>query len=72
VIFVDPGRAAQPGDRVVVRLEAQQQATFKQYLEEDGRKYLRALNPDWRPKIIEINGEATICGVVIGKWVAEQ
>lgn len=72
VIFVDPGRAAQPGDRVVVRLEAQQQATFKQYLEEDGRKFLRALNPDWRPKFIEINGEATICGVVIGKWVAEQ
>lgn len=72
VIFVDPGRAAQPGDRVVVRLETQQQATFKQYLEEDGRKFLRALNPDWRPKIIEINGEATICGVVIGKWVAEQ
>lgn len=71
VIFVDPGRAAQPGDRVVVRLEAQQQATFKQYLEEDGRKFLRALNPDWRPKITEINGEATICGVVIGKWVAE-
>ena len=71
VIFVDPGRAAQPGDRVVVRLEAHQQATFKQYLEEDGRKFLRALNPDWRPKITEINGEATICGVVIGKWVAE-
>lgn len=72
VIFVDPGRAAQPGDRVVVRLEAQQQATFKQYLEEDGRKLLRALNPDWRPKFIEIDGEATICGVVIGKWVSEQ
>lgn len=72
VIFVDPGRAAQPGDRVVVRLEDKQQATFKQYLEEDGRKFLRALNPDWRPKIIEIDGEATICGVVIGKWVAEQ
>lgn len=72
VIFVDPGRAAQPGDRVVVRLEAHSQATFKQYLEEDGRKLLRALNPDWKPRFIEINGEATICGVVIGKWVPEQ
>lgn len=71
IIFVDPGRSAQPGDRVVVRLEDQRQATFKQYLEEDGRKFLRALNPDWKPKIIEIDGEATICGVVIGKWVPE-
>lgn len=71
VIFVDPGRAAQPGDRVVVRLEGQRQATFKQYLEEDGRKFLKALNPDWKPRYIEINGEATICGVVIGKWVPE-
>lgn len=71
IIFVDPGRAAQPGDRVVVRLDNQQQATFKQYLEEDGRKFLRAINPDWRPKFIEIDGDATICGVVIGKWVPE-
>jgi SOS-response transcriptional repressor LexA len=71
IIFVDPGRSAQPGDRVVVRLEAQEQATFKQYLEEDGRKFLRAINPDWRPKFIEIDGDATICGVVIGKWVPE-
>lgn len=71
VIFVDPGRAAQPGDRVVVRLERQKQATFKQYLEEDGRKFLRALNPDWKPRLTPIDGEATICGVVIGKWVPE-
>ncbi|MPS98579.1 MAG: hypothetical protein E2581_08770 [Pseudomonas sp.] len=71
IIFVDPGRAAQPGDRVVVRLDNQQQATFKQYLEEDGRKFLRALNPDWKPRLTPIDGEATICGVVIGKWVPE-
>lgn len=71
IIFVDPGRMAQPGDRVVVRLESQEQATFKQYLEEDGRKFLRALNPDWKPRLTPIDGEATICGVVIGKWVPE-
>lgn len=71
VIFVDPGRAAAPGDRVVVRLEHQQQATFKQYIEEDGRKVLRALNPAWEPRFTEIDGDATICGVVIGKWVPE-
>lgn len=71
IIFVDPGLAANPGDRVVVRLEGQKKATFKQYLEEDGRKFLKALNPEWKPRYIEINGEATICGVVIGKWVPE-
>lgn len=71
VIFVDPGKSAQPGDRVVVRLEGQVKAIFKQYLEEDGRKLLKALNPDWKPRYTEINGDATICGVVIGKWVPE-
>jgi SOS-response transcriptional repressor LexA len=71
VIFIDPDVAAKPGDRVVVRLESQAAATFKQYLEEDGRKLLKALNPDWHPRYIPINGDATICGVVIGKWVPE-
>ena len=71
IIFVDPNRSAQPGDRVVVKLDDQLKATFKQYVEEDDRKLLKALNPDWKPRYIEINGNATICGVVIGKWVAE-
>ena len=71
IIFVDPDVAAQPGDRVVVRLESQTAATFKQYIEEDGRKLLKALNPDWKPRYLEINGDAMVCGVVIGKWVPE-
>ncbi len=71
IIFVDPELAAQVGDRVVVRLDEKDEATFKQLMEEDGRRYLKALNPDWKPRYIEINGNATICGVVIGKWVPE-
>lgn len=71
IIFVDPDRDAQPGDRVVVRLDDQQEATFKQLVIEDGRKLLKALNPEWTPRYIEINGHATITGVVIGKWVSE-
>lgn len=71
ILFVDPDVAAKPGDRVVVRLHSQEAATFKQYLEEDGRKILKALNPDWEPRYLAINGDATICGVVIGKWVPE-
>ncbi|PWF25032.1 LexA family protein [Corticimicrobacter populi] len=71
IIFVDPDVCASPGSRVVVKLDDQDKATFKQYMEEDGRKLLKALNPDWKPRYIEINGNATICGVVIGKWVEE-
>ena len=71
IIFVDPDRDAKPGDRVIVRLDDKHEATFKQLLIEDGRKMLKALNPEWTPRYIEINGNATITGVVVGKWVAE-
>lgn len=71
IIFVDPDRDAKPGDRVVVRMDDHQEATFKQLVLEDGRMLLKALNPDWKPRYIEINGHATITGVVIGKWVPE-
>lgn len=71
IIFVDPDAAADHGKNVVVRLENEKEATFKQLVIEDGRKFLRALNPEWTPRIMEINARATICGVVIGKWVPE-
>lgn len=71
IIFVDPDREAKPGDRVVVRMDDHQEATFKQLVLEDGRMLLKALNPEWTPRYIEVNGHATITGVVIGKWVPE-
>lgn len=71
IIFVDPDREANNGDRVIVRLDDQKEGTFKQLLVEDGRKMLKALNPEWAPRYVEINGNATITGVVIGKWVPE-
>lgn len=71
VIFVDPDVPADHGKNVVVRLETEMEATFKQLVIEDGRKFLKALNPDWTPRIMEISANATICGVVIGKWVPE-
>lgn len=71
IIFVDPSKDAKHGDRVIVRMDDQAEATFKQLLVEDGRKLLKALNPDWKPRYIEINGNATMAGVVIGKWVPE-
>lgn len=71
IIFVDPDKEANHGDRVIVRLDDHAEATFKQLLIEDGRKLLKALNPEWAPRYIPINGNATIAGVVIGKWVPE-
>jgi SOS-response transcriptional repressor LexA len=67
LIFVDPEVSPDSGKYVVVRLEDSQEATFKQLVIEDGRQYLKALNPDWPDRIIKINEDATICGVVVFK-----
>jgi SOS-response transcriptional repressor LexA len=51
----------------VVRLEDTHEATFKQLIVESGRMYLKALNPDWPTRIIEVTEDAFICGVVVFK-----
>lgn len=71
IIFVDPDLNVAHKDRAIVRLEDDQQVTFKQYMEEGARRYLKALNPDWKPRYIEIDSNATFCGKVIGKWVPD-
>jgi SOS-response transcriptional repressor LexA len=67
LIFVDPLVSADSGRYVVVRLEYSQEATFKQLIVEGGRRYLKALNPDWPNRIFEVDSAATICGVVVFK-----
>lgn len=67
LIFVDPERQAEHGSLVVVRLDDDKEATFKKLVVEGEHRYLRALNPAWPEQIIQINGNATICGVVIFK-----
>ncbi|MEF8708268.1 MAG: LexA family transcriptional regulator [Candidatus Accumulibacter propinquus] len=67
LIFVDPDRDAMHGSMVVVRLDDKREATFKRLVIEGDRRYLRALNPAWPDPIIQINGNATLCGVVILK-----
>ena len=44
-IFVDPDASPRSGSLVVVRGPHADAATFKQLIEEDGRRYLKALNP---------------------------
>lgn len=72
VIFVDPARQADHLSNVVVRLENDKEATFKQLVVEGEKRFLRPLNPDWPgPKLMEINESATICGVVIGQFIED-
>jgi SOS-response transcriptional repressor LexA len=68
IIFCDPERRAINKSLVICRLDDQPEATFKRLLIEDGVKMLEALNPSWPQRIIKINGNATICGVVFGRY----
>lgn len=67
LIYVDPEREAVHGSLVVVRLDGSMEATFKRLVIEGEQKLLRPLNPSWPEQFIKINGNATICGVVIFK-----
>ncbi|MEK6788485.1 MAG: XRE family transcriptional regulator [Pseudomonadota bacterium] len=69
VIFVDPNKPYENGSRVVAKDPTSGEATFKQYIEDAGHRYLKPLNPQY--KIIEITGETYICGVVIGSYQNE-
>lgn len=68
IIFCDPEVPATNCSLVVVRLESESRATFKQIrFDNFGNMYLRPLNPEWVPQEIEVTEPAIICGVVIGK-----
>ena len=67
LIFVDPEATPAHGKYVVVQLDESNEATFKQLIVEENRQYLKALNPDWPNRIIEVNADASICGVVVFK-----
>jgi SOS-response transcriptional repressor LexA len=67
LIFVDPNVEAVNNSYVVVRLEDSNEATFKQLLMDGEHTYLKALNPDWPDRIIRIDRQATISGVVVFK-----
>ncbi|MFQ5510119.1 MAG: LexA family protein [Leptospirillia bacterium] len=62
IIFVDPDHTAENGCLAVVRLDEEQQATFKKLVMDGDRKYLTPINP--RYPVMEVTGPATICGVV--------
>lgn len=65
LIYVDPDAQVENGSYVVARLDDENQATFKQLIIDGNKKYLKALNPDWPNKFVEINGNCTIVGKVV-------
>lgn len=65
IIFVDPmRRSPSSGDRIIAKLEGANQVTFKTYVEDAGRRWLKPLNPQ-HPPIME---PFRVLGTVIGKW----
>ncbi|MGD8105661.1 LexA family protein [Pantoea sp. FN0302] len=67
MILVDPDIPATSGKLVVARLINANEATFKRYIEDGGRKYLKPLNPEY--KMQEIHDDCRIIGVVVeAKW----
>lgn len=67
IIFVDPDREPAHRSLVIVRLDDQNEATFKRLIIDGESKFLEALNPSWPDRIIKVNGNATFCGVVIAR-----
>ena len=65
LLYVDPESQPINGSFVIARLDDENQATFKQLVIDGNKRYLKALNPDWPTKFIEINGNCTIVGKVV-------
>ncbi|POY54825.1 putative HTH-type transcriptional regulator [Pectobacterium versatile] len=63
LVLFDTGRDAVNGSLVVAKLDNDNKATFKQYLEDSGIRMLKALNPVWPP--IQINGNCRIIAVAV-------
>lgn len=62
IITIDPDKQPENGSFVVVRLEGDKKATFKQLVIDGDRKYLKPLNE--RYPVLEVNEEAVFCGVL--------
>lgn len=69
LILVDPDRRARHRDFVVAVVDGGR-ATFKQLIDADGERYLKAINPGWhRPRIDLPPGDRGIIDVAVKKIV---
>lgn len=62
IVYVDPDAAVTNGCRVIAKIPDADEATFKVYAEDAGKRWLKPLNPQY--PIIEMTEGMVICGVV--------
>lgn len=67
LIYVDPEQQIYNGCRVVAFLANEQAYTFKRYVEDMGKRYLKPINPSYDS--ILITDDVEIVGVVIGAFI---
>lgn len=66
-ILVNPDKAVHSGCYVIARKKSTNEATFKKYVTEMGRSFLKPLNPQY--PIIEIDDDCEIVGVIVdARW----
>ena len=63
ILILDPQIDAINGSFVIVRQNSDSECTFKQFVRDSGRFYLKPLNP--RYPILEMRDDAVICGVLV-------
>jgi SOS-response transcriptional repressor LexA len=68
-IIVDPEKQWVSGDRVVVKIDGTEKATFKQIVQDAGRTYLKSLNPQY--PMLEWNESMHVIGVVVQTVIDE-
>lgn len=61
-VMIEPALVWAPGDFVFAKRPAKGDGTFKKLVEEDGRLFLYALNPEFTPRLIEITSDWQIVG----------
>jgi SOS-response transcriptional repressor LexA len=69
IIFVDPDRPVTIGCRVIAKIPGANEATFKEYRVDGGKRYLKPLNQQYQMQ--EISDDVIICGVVIFSGLPE-
>jgi len=68
ILFIDPSQRAENKDYVIAKLSDTNEATFKQYVIEDGKEYLKAINPNWPTTYTAMNGNCHLIGKLIGVY----
>lgn len=65
LLHVNPDFDPVPGQFVIVRRAAENEATFKRLSLLDGELFLEAINPDWPKRYLQLKDGDVFCGVVV-------